>query len=418
MTKTDRCVVRNEAYSRGKVGNMERHNERKNEHYGNGDVQLERSALNIHFKECEGGYLQTFDKLIEDGTISTRGLKKDAKIIDEMIFDVNSEYFERNGGYEYAKSFFEEAYRMAINEAGGEQYVLSAVMHADERNKALSEQLGRDVYHYHLHVVYVPVVDTEIKWTKRCKDPALVGTVKDVIKQVSNSKKWKSVKMKCEDGTERLVYSYSLLQDRYFKHMRESGYIDFERGERGSTAEHLEVLDFKIKQDKQTAAALDVEIKGKEAAATDLDIKVGKGMKRLSSLQEKITATKKEASTVSKIEDMGKKHTIRGDVAVSPADWKLVSNLAKDGLQSRGVIAKLKERINGLLREITGLKKLLQKYEGQSITDTMRYYQAQQRAPHRMANVIAEIMRQPPEKQKTVGRQTEHAQKRSTDIEV
>ena len=54
----DKCVVRNVAYTRAKVGNMERHNERKNEHYGNGDVQLDRAALNVHFKKCEGGYLQ------------------------------------------------------------------------------------------------------------------------------------------------------------------------------------------------------------------------------------------------------------------------------------------------------------------------------------------------------------------------
>ena len=107
-----------------------------------------------------------------------------------MVFDVNSDYFERSGGYEYAKQFYEEAFRLAVKEAGGEQYVLSAVMHADERNKALSEQFGRDVFHYHLHVVYIPVVDKEVKWTKHCKDPALAGTVKEVIKQVSHSKKW------------------------------------------------------------------------------------------------------------------------------------------------------------------------------------------------------------------------------------
>ncbi len=39
---------------------------------------------------------------------------------------------------------------------GGEQYILSAVMHADERNRAMSDALGQDVYHYHLHVVYIP----------------------------------------------------------------------------------------------------------------------------------------------------------------------------------------------------------------------------------------------------------------------
>ena len=63
-----------------------------------------------------------------------------------------------------------------MNEIGGEQYVLSAVMHADERNKALSEELGRDVYHYHLHVVYVPVVEKEIYYRKNNKTPNSQGS--------------------------------------------------------------------------------------------------------------------------------------------------------------------------------------------------------------------------------------------------
>lgn len=75
---------------------------------------------------------------------------------------------------------------------GGEQYILSAVMHADERNRAMSEALGQDVFHYHLHVVYVPVVEKQILWSKRCKDKSLVGTVKETIMQVSSSKKWLS----------------------------------------------------------------------------------------------------------------------------------------------------------------------------------------------------------------------------------
>ena len=44
-----------------------------------------------------------------------------------------------------------------------EQYVLSAVMHADERNRAMSDALGQDVSHYHLHVVYIPVVEKQIQ---------------------------------------------------------------------------------------------------------------------------------------------------------------------------------------------------------------------------------------------------------------
>ena len=88
------------------------------------------------------------------GTISTRGLKSDATHYCELIFDVNSAYFDNHGGYEFAKPFYADAYKAAVQIVGGEQYVLSAVMHADEINRAMTEALGREVYHYHLHVVY------------------------------------------------------------------------------------------------------------------------------------------------------------------------------------------------------------------------------------------------------------------------
>ena len=115
-----------------------------------GVYRFARSGFNLHFKQVEGSYTQAFDRLVADGTISLRGLKPDADMICEFIFDVNTAYFEDHGGYEFAKSFFEEAYRMAVREVGDERYILSAVMHADERNKSLSETLGHDVYHYHM----------------------------------------------------------------------------------------------------------------------------------------------------------------------------------------------------------------------------------------------------------------------------
>ena len=87
------------------------------------------------------------------------------------------------------KLFYEDAYKAAIEIVGGEQYILSAVMHADERNRAMSEALGQDVFHYHLHVVYVPVVEKQILWSRRCKHKSLVGTVKKTIMQVSSSKR-------------------------------------------------------------------------------------------------------------------------------------------------------------------------------------------------------------------------------------
>ena len=99
-------------------------------------------------------------------------------------------------------------------------------MHADEINRAMTEALGREVYHYHLHVVYVPVVEKQILWSKRCKDKALVGTVKETVMQVSRSKKWASKPLLDDAGkpvlqkngkpvlkTPRTVFFFSLAAD-------------------------------------------------------------------------------------------------------------------------------------------------------------------------------------------------------------
>lgn len=434
----NKCVVRNQQYRRGGLNKRERHNERKNADYMNDDIVKGRAALNVHFKEPAGGYEATFDALVASGAISTRGLSKDPHIVDELVFDVNTGYFDAHGGYEYAKSFFEEAYQCAVKEIGGEEYVLSAVMHADERNKAESDRLGRDVFHYHLHVVYIPVVDKEIKWTKRCKDPALVGTVKEVIKQVSHSKKWPKLTQNDERGeTVRntkgkavLVNAYSLLQDHFFEHMREAGFTDFERGERGSTAEHLTVLEFKTKQEQEraaeiaadveekqeTAAALDTAIEGKEQAAAELDEQAEKKKKRLEALDKKTAVAKKEAATIAEVEGMVKPTLLGGNLQISPADWKKVSGLAKEGVKSRNIIAELKKKIAGFIGTIKELTQKLTRYEGMGLTDTMRYYEALQRAPRRLAETVADIRRQPPERQEPQRTAPERKQSRGIDI--
>ena len=249
-----RTFVRNRNLKETDIANAQRHNERENESYNNTDVILERTKYNVHFKTPTGSYVEMFKQMEQEKTISTRGLKPDAVHYGELIFDVNSAYFHNHGGYEYAKKFYEEAYKAAVKIVGGEQYILSAVMHADERNRAISEALGHDVYHYHLHVVYVPVVEKQVLWSKRCKDKSLIGTVKETLMQVSSSKKWSSKEvldengktMRTATGKKVLKKSYSVLQDDFFDAMRKAGYTDVERGERGSTEEHLTVTQFKV----------------------------------------------------------------------------------------------------------------------------------------------------------------------------
>ena len=182
----DRVTARNVNLADTKIANVQRHNEREKESYVNSDIVTEMTPFNVHYKKPNDTYENIFNKMVEDKIISTRGLKADAKKYGELIFDVNSAYFFNHGGYEFAKKFYEDAYKAAIEIVGGEEYIISAVMHADERNKAMSEALGQDVYHYHLHVVYVPVVEKEILWSKRCKEENLRGTVKEKIMQVKS----------------------------------------------------------------------------------------------------------------------------------------------------------------------------------------------------------------------------------------
>ena len=114
--------------------------------------------------------------------------------------------------------FVKYAYRFAVA-LYGEENIISAVMHADELNIALSEEKGKPIYHYHMHLVALPVVEKQILWTKRCKDKSLVGKVKEIVNQISHSKKWKSPQAVDENGNPRynekgkpiLIPSYSIL---------------------------------------------------------------------------------------------------------------------------------------------------------------------------------------------------------------
>ena len=294
----DRTSARNVNLTAAKIGNAQRHNEREKESYTNPDIIPEHTTQNIHFKKPTAGYAEMFAQMEKDGVISTRGLKSDANLYGELIFDVNSAYFYNHGGYEFAKRFYEDAYKAAIEIVGDEQYILSAVMHADERNRAMSEALGRDVFHYHLHVVYVPVVEKQILWSKRCKDKSLVGTVKETIMQVSSSKKWLSkpaldeqgVPILQKNGKPVLRKSYSVLQDDFFQAMRNAGYSDVKRGERGSSEEHLTVTQFKVEREQERLEQLTAQTQQKEQQAA--------------SLEKKIENIKKQQIAVQKVEQI------------------------------------------------------------------------------------------------------------------
>ena len=366
-------VARVEQYTAANIDKAERHNERKNESYENMNVDLSRTPMNVHFKSCgDLTYSAYLNKLVEDSAVSKRGLRSDATLFDEMVLDVNTAYFEEHGGYEYAKQFFEEAFHFAEKEYGSGN-IVSAVMHADELNPALTEQLGYPVYHYHIHVIALPVVEKEIRWSKRCKDPALVGTVKEVVHQISHSKKWASRKVTDKNGRSQLVKSYSLLQDRFFEHMRDAGFEDFERGVRGSTKEHLSSLEYKVQQDKAHLA----EIQG-----------------RIGDAEQKLNDVEPVTMQMTELESIGKK-TLTGKVQMSQEDFGKLTELAKEGIASRGVIARLNDTIASKDKRIWQLNEVIDRLEQKldELTERCRpYLVALQKAPQRVKRFLDDLL--------------------------
>ena len=403
-------------YTRGALGIKDRHNERKNSDYRNQDIIAERSDLNVHFKYCGTTYAQAFDKLLADGVISTRYLGKDPNIVDELIFDINTEYFERRGGYEFAKQFYTEAYKLAVKIAGSEDYILSAVMHADEINKSVSELLGRPAFHFHLHIVYIPVVDKEVKWTKRCKDPALVGKTREVIHQVSHSKKWPRITQTDAQGNPVLtskgkpvfINSYSLLQDAFYQHMKAAGFTDFERGERGSTVKHLDDLDFKIQKDRERSDALTDAIKikaeqheeleniiqDKEDAAASLDEKMKKQKQQISYLDSKLGIMKNAESVLDSIEGMGRE-TILGKIVLTPDEWQTVHKLAREGFRLKNEILSLKSDVETAKRRALSADHDKDYYKSKLKTlseDTEIFQQAVNIAPREVIGFLNQVI--------------------------
>ena len=349
----DRTVARNQDLETpADVAKVQEHNEREKDSYSNQDIMPERTSLNVHFKAPTDDYVKMFEQMEQDGVISTRGLKPDAVKYGELVFDVNSAYFYNRGGYEFAKQFYADAYKAAAEIVGGEQYILSAVMHADERNQAMSEALGEDVYHYHLHVVYIPVVEKQILWSKRCKDESLRGTVKETITQVSRSKKWESKPVLDKDGNPMLnakgkkilKSSYSVLQDDFFHFMRNAGYTDVERGERGSTEEHLTVTQFKVQAEQQRLEAVTGQVAQAKRGLENAKAATEKQKRKLEALQKETKTAKTLALTVQDIEAMGKKATFGNNITLTPDECRTLKDYAVSNFAEKAEKIKYKQK--------------------------------------------------------------------------
>ena len=109
--------------------------------------------------------------------------------------------------------------------------------------------------------------------------------------------------------------------------MRAAGYTDVERGERGSTEEHLTVTQFKVQREQERLDSLTAQIDQKEQHLTQTRKTLSKKEKELAAVQKKAAVTKDALIPAQDVESLGKR-TLLGKYSLTEDE---LSTLKKTG---------------------------------------------------------------------------------------
>lgn len=199
------AIIRNANYKKDNLAGLYKHNERKNTHYSNKDINKNNSYKNYSIKQCNTTYSNAIKILQNKNNLQGRIIKT-TNVVCELIITSDKEFFEQLGEAE-TKRYFQTAYAFVSNyKSLGEKYILSAKVHMDETTP-------------HMHLVFVPVIHKEDKKTGK------------QIDKIACSEYWK--------GKD----SYRELQDNFYKHVTEHGF-NLERG-KTSNSKHLNIKTLK-----------------------------------------------------------------------------------------------------------------------------------------------------------------------------
>ena len=220
------AIIRNAKYKRENLMAVYRHNERKNKSYSNKDIDRTKSSLNYSLKDIEFNYVKEFDKIIKKYNLKGQ-IKIVSNIVCEYMITSDNEFFKRIGEEE-TKRYFKTAYKFVSKYKDlGEQYILSAKVHYDEKSP-------------HMHLLFLPVVHT----TDKKGNP---------IDKLACSEFWKA-----KD-------SYRQLQNAFFEYMVSNGF-ELKRGlpKEETDREHYTVKEYKnitnFEKTKETLKNIKLEL--------------------------------------------------------------------------------------------------------------------------------------------------------------
>lgn len=198
------AIIINTNYKMKNLPGIYRHNERKNTNYSNKDIDKTRSKENYSIKSPSTTYTKLFKQIKELYNLKGQ-IKSVSNVACEYIITSDKDFFD-NIGKEETKRFFKSAYSFVCNYKNlGEQYILSAKVHMDEKTP-------------HMHLVFIPVIHTK---DKNGND----------IDKISCSEFWK--------GRD----SYKYLQNNFHKYMNVCGF-NLDRG-LNNNSKHLSMQQLK-----------------------------------------------------------------------------------------------------------------------------------------------------------------------------
>lgn len=136
----------------------------------------------------------------------------------------------------------------------------------------------------------------------------------------------------------------SVLQDDFFNFMRNAGYTDVERGEHGSTEEHLTVTQFKVQAEQQRLEAVTEQVVQAEQSLEDAKAATEKQKKKLEALQKETKAAKAVALTAQEIESMGKKNSFTGNITLTADECRTLKDYAVSSFAEKAEKIKYKQK--------------------------------------------------------------------------
>jgi hypothetical protein len=143
------AIIINTNYKMKNLPGIYRHNERKNTNYSNKDIDKTKSKENYSIKSPSTTYTKLFKQIKELYNLKGQ-IKSVSNVACEYIITSDKDFFD-NIGKEETKRFFKSAYSFVCNYKNlGEQYILSAKVHMDEKTP-------------HMHLVFIPVIHTKDK---------------------------------------------------------------------------------------------------------------------------------------------------------------------------------------------------------------------------------------------------------------